>query len=142
MECRIAITWWNTRLRCRRGTRWAHFSKPMPPIRSWILNLESHRINSTAPASPHEIHIGLTLPTSRACIAGFQTCCIADFQVGRCAKFAGDAGLETCDTADLEVCATILGGGYDAFMFLGGARAGGHQRNHVQSADAGSAGGV
>jgi hypothetical protein len=37
--------------------------------------------------------------------AGFQTCCIADFQVGSLAS--RPAGLETRDTADLEVCATL-----------------------------------
>src|SRR5688572_30983063 len=42
----------------------------------------------------------------RGCSAGFQTCCIADFQVGR--VFWRSAGLETRDTADLEVCATLL----------------------------------
>jgi hypothetical protein len=36
--------------------------------------------------------------------AGFQTCCVADFQVGITAL--PPAGLETRDTADLEVCAT------------------------------------
>src|ERR1700733_9528356 len=36
--------------------------------------------------------------------AGFQTFCIADFQVGSAA--VRPAGLETRDTADLEVCAT------------------------------------
>jgi hypothetical protein len=39
--------------------------------------------------------------------AGFQTCCIADFQVGRMLENARPAGLETRDTADLEVCATV-----------------------------------
>src|SRR5687768_15244023 len=39
---------------------------------------------------------------------GFQTCCIADFQVGRSCEYRRVAGLETCDTADLEVCATLL----------------------------------
>ena len=37
--------------------------------------------------------------------AGFQTCCIADFQVGYAAL--RPAGLETRGTADLEVCATL-----------------------------------
>jgi hypothetical protein len=37
--------------------------------------------------------------------AGFQTCCTADFQVGP-AEWR-PAGLETRDTADLEVCATF-----------------------------------
>jgi hypothetical protein len=40
--------------------------------------------------------------------AGFQTCCIADFQVGRAPDAPGPAGLETRDTADLEVCATVV----------------------------------
>jgi hypothetical protein len=39
--------------------------------------------------------------------AGFQTCCIADFQVGKVLENARPAGLETRDTADLEVCATV-----------------------------------
>jgi hypothetical protein len=43
------------------------------------------------------------LPSLRS--AGFQTCCIADFQVGFPAL--RPAGLETRDTADLEVCATL-----------------------------------
>ena len=38
--------------------------------------------------------------------AGFQTCCIADFQVGGAVELVRRAGLETRDTADLEVCAT------------------------------------
>ena len=38
--------------------------------------------------------------------AGFQTCRIADFQVGKTLKSTPFAGLETRDTADLEVCAT------------------------------------
>jgi len=37
--------------------------------------------------------------------AGFQTCRIADFQVGSAAL--RPAGLETRGTADLEVCATL-----------------------------------
>jgi len=41
--------------------------------------------------------------------AGFQTCRVADFQIGRPSAFTRPAGLETCDTADLEVCATARG---------------------------------
>ena len=41
--------------------------------------------------------------------AGFQTCRIADFQIGRPSNRPPASGLETCDTADLEVCATALG---------------------------------
>lgn len=37
---------------------------------------------------------------------GFQSCWIADFQIGRWREFARRAGLETRDTADSEVCAT------------------------------------
>jgi hypothetical protein len=44
-------------------------------------------------------------PDVPACSAGFQTC-IADFQVGRMLGMTPFAGLETHDTADLEVCAT------------------------------------
>ncbi len=41
---------------------------------------------------------------SRGCSVGFQTCCIADFQIGRALKkWERPAGLETRDTADLEV---------------------------------------
>jgi hypothetical protein len=39
--------------------------------------------------------------------AGFQTCCIADFQIGELHDVARGAGLETRDTADLEVGATV-----------------------------------
>jgi hypothetical protein len=39
--------------------------------------------------------------------AGFQTCGIADFQVGGAWTGSWLAGLETRDTADLEVCATV-----------------------------------
>ena len=39
--------------------------------------------------------------------AGFQTCCIADFQIGRSYDVVRPAGLETCATGDLEVCATV-----------------------------------
>jgi len=42
--------------------------------------------------------------------AGFQTCCIADFQVGSAAPFGWLADLEIRDTADLEVCATLYRG--------------------------------
>jgi predicted metal-dependent hydrolase len=38
--------------------------------------------------------------------AGFQTCCIADFQIGRSCDVVRPPGLETRDTADLEVCAS------------------------------------
>jgi hypothetical protein len=40
--------------------------------------------------------------------AGFQTGCVADFQVGRAHNVQQHAGLETRDTADLEVCATLV----------------------------------
>jgi len=39
--------------------------------------------------------------------AGFQTCCIADFQVGRVLENARPTGLETRDSADLEVGAAV-----------------------------------
>jgi len=44
--------------------------------------------------------------TAGLCSAGFLTCCIADFPVGRTLAVVQSAGLETRDTADLEVCAT------------------------------------
>jgi hypothetical protein len=40
------------------------------------------------------------------CSAGFQTCCIADGQIGAAPEAVRSAGLEIRDTADLEVCAT------------------------------------
>src|SRR5208283_2531277 len=40
--------------------------------------------------------------------AGFQTCRIADFQIGCSCNVLRGAGLETGDTADSEVCATVL----------------------------------
>jgi hypothetical protein len=56
--------------------------------------------------------------------ADFQVCCIADFQVGRLPNYSGHvvfggppAGLETCDTADLEVCATSSGFRASGFEF-------------------------
>ncbi len=53
-------------------------------------------------------------PNFSARSAGFQTCCIADFKIGGPLEFhghrsgSGYAGLETRDTADLEVCVTQL----------------------------------
>lgn len=38
--------------------------------------------------------------------AGFLTCWIADFPIGNARRTFRAAGLETCETADLEVCAT------------------------------------
>jgi hypothetical protein len=40
--------------------------------------------------------------------AGFQTCCIADFQIGSACDVVRRAGLETGDTAGSEACATML----------------------------------
>ena len=45
--------------------------------------------------------------TAGLCSAGFQTCCIADFQVGRTPAVVQSAGLETRDTADLSVSASL-----------------------------------
>ncbi|MBI3851713.1 MAG: hypothetical protein HY298_15775 [Verrucomicrobia bacterium] len=39
--------------------------------------------------------------------AGFQTCCIADFQIGAQAVFVRPAGLKTRGTADLELCSEV-----------------------------------
>ena len=47
-------------------------------------------------------------PAAQSRSAGFQTCCIADFQIGWALDVLRRAGLETGDTADLEVCATVL----------------------------------
>jgi hypothetical protein len=38
--------------------------------------------------------------------AGFQTCCVADFQVGKAPDAVWSADLEIRDTTDLEVCVT------------------------------------
>jgi len=56
---------------------------------------------------PASYLLSADLPGLRS--AGFQTCCIADFQVGSAAL--RPAGLETRDTADLEVnaCQATLG---------------------------------
>ena len=45
--------------------------------------------------------------TASLCSAGFQTCCIADCQVGRTSAMVPSAGLETRDTADLSVSASL-----------------------------------
>ena len=45
------------------------------------------------------------MTTCPAGTAGFQTCCVADFQVVMTS--ASLAGWETSDTADLEVCVTF-----------------------------------
>jgi hypothetical protein len=45
-------------------------------------------------------------PNTPARSAGFPTCRIADFQVGKSPDIEKSAGLETRGTADLEVCAT------------------------------------
>jgi hypothetical protein len=39
--------------------------------------------------------------------AGFQTCCVADFQVGRVSAHPRPASLETCGPAGWEACATV-----------------------------------
>ena len=55
-------------------------------------------LNSKAPQSSRQCSAELNSAVSR---------CVADFQVGSCSGAAGSpAGLETCDTADLEICAT------------------------------------
>ena len=54
-----------------------------------------------------------SLPRDPERIAGFQTCRIADFQIGSAWKLRARwirrqrAGLETRDTADLEIGATV-----------------------------------
>src|SRR5437016_13208638 len=53
------------------------------------------------------------------CSAGFQTCCIADFQIGGACDGARLAGLETHDTADLEVCATSVAAWPRSVLFRG-----------------------
>jgi hypothetical protein len=52
---------------------------------------------------------GLAQATQRGtefCNAGFPTCCVADFQIGSATIVVRSAGLETRDTADLEIGAT------------------------------------
>jgi hypothetical protein len=61
-------------------------------------------VNSPSPKpQPAPYLFGADLPGLRS--AGFQTCCIADFPVGSQALWP--TGLETRDTADLEVCGTL-----------------------------------
>jgi hypothetical protein len=55
---------------------------------------------------------------TRSCLwpsgsAGFKTCSIADSQTGRRRDIQRPAGLETCDTADSEACATMAASGGD-----------------------------
>jgi hypothetical protein len=67
----------------------------------------THRKKFGVPASagsaqpPYVFSAGILILRS----AGFQTCRMADFQVGSAAL--RPAGLETRGTADLEVCATL-----------------------------------
>ena len=63
--------------------------------------------------APSAVELRTVKPPARFRSAGFQTCCIADFQVGGASwqqeaagAFGRPAGLETRDTADLAVCAT------------------------------------
>src|SRR5256885_12356657 len=44
------------------------------------------------------------------CSAGFQTCCVADFQIGGACDGARLAGFETPETADFEGCGTLVAG--------------------------------
>jgi hypothetical protein len=50
------------------------------------------------------------LYSAAACLRGRGAgcCCIADFPIGRARDVVRSAGLETRDTADLEVCATLV----------------------------------
>jgi hypothetical protein len=56
-----------------------------------------------ASKKPLPQHFQWNSPSSSA---GFQTCCVADFQIGGTAFAGRPAGLEARDSADLEVCAT------------------------------------
>jgi hypothetical protein len=60
-------------------------------------------------ADGHMNHLDIAPNRSDAPIrsAGFPTCRIADFQVGKALGIPWFAGLETRDTADLEVRATM-----------------------------------
>jgi hypothetical protein len=60
------------------------------------------------PQSKRRAHLDIAInrPAAPARGAGFQTCRIADFQVGKALEITRFAGFETRDTADLEVCAT------------------------------------
>jgi hypothetical protein len=56
-------------------------------------------------------------PSARhLCSAGFQTCRVADFQIGRRSECGRLAGLEARDTADWEVCATVPGPNAHPFL--------------------------
>ncbi|HEY1790271.1 MAG TPA: SCO family protein [Verrucomicrobiae bacterium] len=67
---------------------------------------ESFEIEGQALHGENEWLVDFVRHKSNHRIAGFQTCCIADFQIGKSHEVAPSAGLETCDTADLEVCGT------------------------------------
>jgi uncharacterized membrane protein YgcG len=82
---------------------------------AWLLRTLSDSANgcggsATQPSSALNPNSEVGPPADGS--AGFQTCCIADFQVGRprhnqnAQKCPPIAGLETRDTAGLEVCAT------------------------------------
>jgi len=61
-------------------------------------------------ADGHTDHLDTApnLPDAPTRSAGFPTCRIADFQVGKALEITWLAGLETRDTADLEVRATVV----------------------------------
>jgi hypothetical protein len=95
-----------------------------PGISPKVDVLTQVRPDVTSFYAPHSSRAHLDTTTIRQDVparsAGFQTCCIADFQVGRVLENARLAGLETRDTADLEVCATVAV--LDAPLVVGTAR--------------------
>ena len=70
-------------------------------------------LTSTVPSANDRFRVtatevGRVTPCAPDRSAGFQTGCVADFQIGDVTDVLSYAGLETRDTADLEVCATKL----------------------------------
>src|SRR5262249_42876680 len=89
-------------------------SEPSPLSLVLITRRVAHH-TGVVPAAP--IKIAMACATRIKALsrsADLRVCCIADFPVGGAAAAAGasfwierPAGLETCDTADSEVCATL-----------------------------------
>src|SRR5439155_16460535 len=78
---------------------------------SWIF-MEGQSVNCSDGKLNCNVHFGAPAGQRRPKLrrsAGFQTCCIADIQIGSTARIVTvwiGAGWKHCDTAGLETCAT------------------------------------
>lgn len=79
-----------------RGERWRRCFACIRGVQSGV----------ALPFRPRSTRMLGPCPAMRS--GGFQTCCIADFQIGSMRDAVRSAGLETRDTADLEVCAASV----------------------------------